>query len=339
MELSIANRVFGNQVLPNSIGPDIRIMIEIYFPENPTFSAHQNIGGLQFGREVKNSPKVFRIELSRGDMCRLVENKEHLRIAFRAGHKQFIEDASTEEVYCVESTWTNVACCILGKLRWRKPSLGRYGADKYINCVGQAADLLAVDFADVTDFLIGRNSSKIKAPSLAMFVRKDPYISSNLYEHLTALPRPVKLERFEEIDVDNLEFVLSIPTVLFSKTCPLVSDVESRPEVTMQVRIRILLTTCIYTSVITHGQIVVWQLGSVLGVVCYDRREREVHILQPSNAQQELLCEQAQSSGPEELSINMSLFASSFVYQEEVRKQNTDFDLLTFVWCRLPTGN
>jgi hypothetical protein len=64
--------------------------------------------------------------------------------------------------------------------------------------------------------------------------------------------------------------------------------------------------------------VVVWQLGPTLGVVCYDRKEREVHILQPSEAQQDLLCEQAQNSGPEEISINMTLFASSLMYQEEV---------------------
>lgn len=63
---------------------------------------------------------------------------------------------------------------------------------------------------------------------------------------------------------------------------------------------------------------VVWQLGAALGVVCYDRQQREVHILQPSEAQQDLLCEQAENSGPEEISINLTLFASSLVYQEEV---------------------
>jgi hypothetical protein len=223
------------QVLPNSIGPDIRIMIEIYFSENPTYIARRNSDGLDFGEEVKNSPKVYRIELSRGDICRLIDSKEILRMAFRVGHKDFIEDASPEEVLLMENTWIKVACCLLGKLRWRKPSLGRYGAGAYAINAGRAADLLAVDFADVTDLLVGRSAAKIKSPSINMAARKDPTVSTDLYAHLKALPRVVRVERFQEIDYANMEFVLSFPTVLFSRTCPLLSDVETRLQVDMQV--------------------------------------------------------------------------------------------------------
>lgn len=210
-------------------------MIEIYFSENPTFTARRNGDGLDFGEEVKNSPKVYRIELSRGDICRLIDNKEILRTAFRVGHKSFIEDSSPEEALLMENTWGRVACCLLGKLRWRKPTLGRYGAGVQAINAGHAADILAVDFADVTDCLIGRSADKIKAPSIKMSVCKDSMVSSDVYAHLKILPRVVKVERFQEIDYANMEFVLSFPTVLFSRTCPLLSEVETRLEVNMQV--------------------------------------------------------------------------------------------------------
>ena len=80
-----------------------------------------------------------------------------------------------------------------------------------------------------------------------------------------------------------------------------------------------------------------WRVKEEMGVVCYDRHEKGVYMIQPSSAQQELFCELAESCGSEEISINMSLFASTILYQEEVQHIFTisDYVLCQYIFCTM----
>ena len=230
------------------IGPDIKVVLEIYFPQNPTFVTLSKGDILGFGEKVNSGPRVLKIELTRADICRLSDDKAILRIAFRIGHSDVVENATVEEVALLEDAWMQVGLSILKKLKWRKPNQGRYSLDKYAADAEKAADALAADFVDVTDILMSQDPSKVRTLSLNMAVRNNRAPPPNLYAHLDAWPALRRLASYEEVELPTLELSLSLPTLIFSKTCQVVSDVESRPHVILQVRncdvISDLVTSC-----------------------------------------------------------------------------------------------
>jgi hypothetical protein len=104
------------------------------------------------------------------------------------------------------------------------------------------------------------------------------------------------------LDKSN-ELVLSLPLCIFNKTCRIYSDVVRRPNVFLQV--------------------MMWQRGIELGIVAFDHELNDVYFVRPSLHQQKILCDELEPAGVTEMSINMTVFAMSLIYEEK------EFDLVT----------
>mmetsp|Transcript_8681 Transcript_8681/g.12959 ORF Transcript_8681/g.12959 Transcript_8681/m.12959 type:complete len:1038 (-) Transcript_8681:53-3166(-) len=302
IEHSIANKEFGNQELPPCLGPGISITVEVYFPENPTTVAVRQGDDLGIGSSVLGGPTVLRLDLSRGDICRLVDDKSLLRVGFRLGHTFFEEGASEVEVKKVEDAWIAIANTIMNKCRWRR-KLYPGNSEGYAAKVEKANELLVINSVDVTDEVIGKSREKVICP---LPVMKAP-ISENDEDSENW---SVSSKEVNEVSIESAqpvasveELVLSLPTVIFNKTCSVLSESDNRSEVVLQ--------------------ILVWQHGIHMGVICFDREMKDIYFAQSADEQQEILCVELQASGLEEIAINMSFFAGSLTYQEEKLKDGT----------------
>ena len=94
------------------------------------------------------------------------------------------------------------------------------------------------------------------------------------------------------------ELVLVLPSILHIQNCQISSLSESRMNVSFQV--------------------IIWQKGIQLGVICFDWFYRDIYFTQPSQEEQETISIPLQCAGKEEVIINMSLYVTSLVYQEKV---------------------
>jgi hypothetical protein len=293
--------LYRPQVLPSSLGPSIELMIEIYFRDNPTAVARARGDVTDFGSDVHNSPTVLRMTLHRGDLCRLIEDKALLRLAFRIGHEDFHRSSSgqtsgpsasveeEEEVRAVEESWTEIGKILLDQCRWRRTLEGMSVGRGYYAKLTQATSLLSIESIDVTAEVLDRKSAKMRV--------QKPIMRSQLRAGSGAVSSMMSKE-FDLLCDSRAELVLVLPSVLHSQTCQVVSLSERRPTVVLQVMI--------------------WQRGVAMGVVCFDWSQKEIYLLQPSPVEQETLCLPLQAAGREEVAINMSLYATSLTYQEEV---------------------
>jgi hypothetical protein len=153
----------------------------------------------------------------------------------------------------------------------------------------QATSLLSIESIDVTAEVLDRKSAKMRV--------QKPIMRSQLRAGSGAVSSMMSKE-FDLLCDSRAELVLVLPSVLHSQTCQVVSLSERRPTVVLQVMI--------------------WQRGVAMGVVCFDWSQKEIYLLQPSPVEQETLCLPLQAAGREEVAINMSLYATSLTYQEEV---------------------
>jgi hypothetical protein len=120
LEIEIANKKYGNQIIPLHLAPEFEITVEIYFPVNPTYSAKQSGAPLDFGEGVSSAPVLLKQVLRRRDLCRLVADKALLRYCFRIGHGFSYEYASEEEVAEMELAWSKLVTYLLNRSRWRR---------------------------------------------------------------------------------------------------------------------------------------------------------------------------------------------------------------------------
>lgn len=290
MEDRIVNKYYSNELLPSCLGPLIELMIEVYFPENPTAVAHKKGQKLDFGNHVPNSPTVLRIKLHRGDLCRLIDDKYLLRNGFRVSHKEFEEYSTKEEVTIVENCWYEIGELLLSKCRWRRTLEGVSMGRGYYGKLTQATSLMSIESIDVTEEVISRNPSKVIVEKPIMY---------NPNSNKIIKKKPAFISKDSELLCDSrAELVLVLPSVLHIQNCQISSLSEKRNNVSLQV--------------------VIWQKGIQFGVICFDWYYRDIYFTQPSQAEQETICIPLQSAGKEEVIINMSLYVTSFVYQEKV---------------------
>lgn len=291
MEERVEMKYYGNEFLPASLGPTIELMIEIYFSDNPTFIARQR-GKYDFGSEVINGPTVLRLTLQRGDLCRLIDDKYYLRIGFRVSHQEFYESSSEEEVTLVENVWKEIGDVLLSRCRWRRTLQGiTIGSKGYYAKLVNATSLMSIESIDVTKEVLGRE--------------KDRRELTKPRDHSTAM-----ISKVTELLCDSkAELVLVLSTVLHIQNCQINSLSENRQNVSLQV--------------------IIWQKGINLGLICYDWFGRDIYFVQPSQPEQETLCIPFQAAGREEISINLSLYVTSLTYNEEKSKDGTSRRFIT----------
>jgi len=377
MEEEIANKKYANQVIPPHLAPNFKIKIEIYFPTNPTYSARQNGGGMDFGEGVSSAPVVLKLVLNRRDLCRLVPDKYLLRYCLRIGHGFSYDHASEEEVFEMELSWTKMMNYLLGKCRWRRGhgpgslDLDVFSDDgeeqhtdkdqptnlvdrqqslvnrvdswayqydsvlereEYLKKIEKAVQLTNTYAIDISSSELLQNPEKMitplppmKGPPLPPVTQDqvvdafaEDYVGDDVdFSSITEDPKKVVVEEEvkEELIVEEIvneideerereklldksnELVLSLPLCMFNKTCRIYSDVVRRPNVFLQVMI--------------------WQQGNELGVVAFDPELNDVYFVQPSAHQQKILCDELEPAGVTELSINMTVFAMSLMYEEK----------------------
>lgn len=274
-------------------------MIEIYFRDNPTAVAWARGDIHDYGSAVRNSPSVLRMKLHRGDLCRLIDDKALLRLAFRIGHQDFHRSACAgsldfEEIRAVEESWAQIGQILLDQCRWRRTLEGMSVGRGYYAKLSQATGLLSLEFMDVTSEVFNPDSSKMKVQKPIMRGLPAKLRAGNKSGSVSSMMS----KEFDLLCDSRAELVLVISSVLHCQTCQVVSLSERRPTVVLQVMI--------------------WQRGVTMGVVCFDRSQKEIYFLQPSPVEQETLCLPLQAAGREEVAINMSLYATSLTYQEEV---------------------
>ena len=136
-----------------------------------------------------------------------------------------------------------------------------------------------VDFSDITG-----DSQPLK---------EEPVV-----EETKAVNEEAVTELEECIALDNSnELVLSLPLCIFNKTCRICSEVVRRPNVFLH--------------------IMVWQHNCELGIVAFDPELNDVYFVRPSQSQQKILSDELEPAGVTEISINMSVFMMSLIYEEK----------------------
>jgi hypothetical protein len=343
IEEIIRTRVHGNEELPASLGPAIEVMMEIYFPENPTAVAVARGEVTDFGSEVPNAPTVLRMTLHRGDLCRLIDNKTLLRLAFRIGHEDFFhrhssppsaspsspsglsgnvseeregtgeeaEVATTEadEVRAVEESWEEIARLLLSQCRWRRTLEGMAVGKGFYAKLSQATSLLSIEATDVTSEVLSPKAAKMKVPRPLMgnsIIKPRPGISHGPSDGSGGRGGGgggISREWDGGLLCESKTELVLVVSAVLHAQCCQVMSLSERRPV-------VLL------------QAMVWQRGVSMGVVCFDcgasTSHREIYLLQPSPVEQETICLPLQAAGAEEVAINMSLFLTSLTYQDEV---------------------
>lgn len=166
----------------------------------------------------------------------------------------------------------------------------------YYNKLYQATNLLSIESINITTQRLEKNSKKMKVSQPIM--RAAVNTSSTTTTAFLKRQASMISKDYDLLCNSKAELVLILSTILYSQTCQVMSLSSHRPNVILQVFI--------------------WQKGINFGVVCYDKIKQDIYMIQPTQVEQETITIPLQAADVEEIAINMSLYATSLTYQEEV---------------------